>query len=405
MRAHPFPKHYGNHFDTSPVADWLSDFSEWLTESAYCIPKHRGHLMIVRHVLEREPALPEDRRYGACGLDPMFRSRTRPRAFAHARWAFEQYLRERGRWITPPTQGPHQAILDCFRSYMSDLQGLAPATIEQKLRVTRAFLARTCAPPRTLADVVPRDVERFIAHRSRRIGRNALQSTVGYLRSFLRYGHEHGLCIAGLDEVDRPTRYRDEQPPRAIPWVLAQRLLASIDRSTPMGYRDHAALYLMTHYGLRTGEVGDLRLDDLDIRARVLCVRQSKVRSTLTLPLSLPACRVLARYLRLGRPRTARPELFLSVSAPLRSFTRGAIAEAFRRRVHRSGLPLTGHSPYGLRHGFALRLLERGVGITAIGELMGHHTLESTAVYLRLQTEALREVALPVPAIIKRRVS
>ena len=93
------------------------------------------------------------------------------------------------------------------------------------------------------------------------------------------------------------------------------------------------------------------------------------------------------------------------MSAPLRSFTRGAIAEAFRRRVHRSGLPLTGHSPYGLRHGFALRLLERGVGITAIGELMGHHTLESTAVYLRLQTEALREVALPVPAIIKRRVS
>lgn len=307
MREHPFPRHYGDRFETSPVADWLSDFSEWLTQANYCTAKHRGHVMILRHILERQSALPEDRRFGAGDLDPMFRSPVRPRAFAHARWAFEQYLRARGRWIMPPTQGPHQAILDDFRSYMSDLQGLAPATIEQKQRVVRAFLSLFCAPPRTLADVVPRDVERFIGRRSRRIGRNALQNEIGYLRSFLRYGHERGWCIAALDEVDRPTRYRDEQPPRAIPWALAQRLLASINRSTPMGCRDHAALYLMTHYGLRTGEVGDLQLDDLDLRARILRVRQSKVRTTLTLPLSPSACRVLAHYLRLGRPRTVRP--------------------------------------------------------------------------------------------------
>lgn len=260
-------------------------------------------------------------------------------------------------------------------------------------------------PPRTLADVRPLDVERFIARRSRRLGRSALQNEVCRVRSFLRYTHERGWCIAGLDEIDRPIRYRDAQPPRAIPWALAQRFLASIDRSTPMGCRDHAAFYLMTHYGLRTGEIGGLRIEDLDLGARVLRVRQVKVCTTLSLPLSIPATRVLARYLRCGRPRTVRPELFLSVTAPLGPFTRGAIAEAFRRRVDRSGLPLTGYSPYGLRHGFALRLLERGVGIAAIGELMGHHTLESTAVYLRLQIEALREVALAVPAPIARRAS
>ena len=78
--------------------------------------------------------------------------------------------------------------------------------------------------------------------------------------------------------------------------------------------------------------------------------------------------------------------------------TRAAIAAAFQRHIHRSALPLLGHSPYGLRHGFAMRLLERGVGIKAIGDLLGHRTIESTAVYLRLNTEALREVPLPVPA-------
>jgi site-specific recombinase XerD len=44
-------------------------------------------------------------------------------------------------------------------------------------------------------------------------------------------------------------------------------------------------------------------------------------------------------------------------------------------------------------------LLERGVGIKAIGDLLGHHTLESTCVYLRLQTEALRQVGLPIPSM------
>jgi site-specific recombinase XerD len=50
-----------------------------------------------------------------------------------------------------------------------------------------------------------------------------------------------------------------------------------------------------------------------------------------------------------------------------------------------------------------MRLLNRGVGIKAIGDLLGHRSLESTCVYLRLQTDALREVALPLPSVERRR--
>ena len=55
-------------------------------------------------------------------------------------------------------------------------------------------------------------------------------------------------------------------------------------------------------------------------------------------------------------------------------------------------------SAYALRHSFAMRLFGRGIGIKTIGDLMGHHSLVSTAVYLRLQSDMLREVALPVPS-------
>jgi site-specific recombinase XerD len=60
-------------------------------------------------------------------------------------------------------------------------------------------------------------------------------------------------------------------------------------------------------------------------------------------------------------------------------------------------LALQGTSAYCLRHSFAMRLLQRGVGIKAIGDVLGHRGLESTCVYLRLQLDALRDVALPVP--------
>jgi site-specific recombinase XerD len=304
-----------------------------------------------------------------------------------------------------PTVGPHEALIDAFEAHMRDLQGLAASTIEQKVRVARGFLAVCCPPPRTLAQLTPREIERFIARRARRLGRSAIIQTVAYLRTFLRFCHDRGLCPGGLDDIDRPQRYRDERPPRAIPWELAQRFLASIDRSTRMGCRDHAMLYLIAHFGLRPGEVCGLRLTDLDLRTKTLRVYQSKVRATMSLPLPLRAVRVLQRYLRYGRPRTDRTELFLSVAAPLSPMRRGGVAEAFRGHAERSGLPLAGHSPYSLRHGFAMRLLARGVGMKAIGDLLGHRTFESTAVYLRLNTEALREVALPVPRAAERRPS
>jgi integrase/recombinase XerD len=404
MRQILFHRDFISRYEESPVAELLGDFDRWLREVRYCNPKARRHIGYVRFALERASELPEDWRFDAKDLNRLFRSRVRPRSFARTRWAFEQYLRARDRWIQTLASGPHQQLLDAYSAYMRDLQGLAPTSIDQRIRVTRAFLALCCPPPRTPADLTPRHVERFIARRARRLGRAAITSTVGYLRKFLRYCQERGLCPPGLDAIDRPHRYRDERPPRAIPWELAQRLLASIDRSTRMGCRDYTVLYLMTHFGLRTGDVCALTLADFDRRARVLKVDLPKVHSTLSLPLARPTVRVLERYLRNGRPRTERAELFLSVAAPLAPMTRGAVSEAFKRHVERSGLPLTGHSPYGLRHGFAMRLLERGVGIKAIGDLLGHRTLESTAVYLRLNTEALRDVALQVPRAVRREV-
>ncbi|MFZ4221462.1 tyrosine-type recombinase/integrase [Enterobacter ludwigii] len=182
-----------------------------------------------------------------------------------------------------------------------------------------------------------------------------------------------------------------------MPWPLIERLLASIDCQDRVGCRDHALLHLLAYYGLRTGEPTYLTLDSINWQARTLTVWQPKTRTTLILPLHDLTLSILDNYLRIARPLTNLPWLFLRGCAPQAQMTKFSISSVFRTRARRSGMSLEGYSAYSLRHAFAHRLFQKGVGIKAIGDLMGHSNLISTSIYLRLQSEMLREVALQVP--------
>lgn len=397
IHNHIYPHKRYYRYSDSPVADWLGDFSDWLKESSYRESVIRLHVAALRFSLEPHAPIPRERRFSQADLQKIIVCAQRPREFRHTRSAFERFLRSCGQWIDPPSTKMHADLLDGFRRHLVEMRGLAPSTVDQYTRFVRHFLEKALPPSEQLSDLSAVDIERFIAARAKRLGRGNMQTTAAYLRYFLRFCVDHGEVSAGVDIFDMPRRYREERPPRAIPWTLIENLLDSIDRSTHVGLRDHAIFYLMAHYGLRTGEIPLLMLDSLDWQARTLRVEQPKTRSVLMLPLTEPATEVLQRYLREGRAAGDRPELFPRLIAPAGALTSSAIAEAFRRHVRRSGLPLSDASPYSLRHSFAMRLLERNVGIKAIGDLLGHRSLEATSAYLRLQIDALRDVALPLP--------
>lgn len=222
-------------------------------------------------------------------------------------------------------------------------------------------------------------------------------SRVKCRRSFLRFCYDHGEIHRRLDAVDCPRIYRDESMPRALDWPLVEALLDSIDRSGKTGWRDYVIIYLLAHLGLRPSEVVSLRLDSIDWQAATLRVGQRKTRSELVLPLSDTVSQVLREYLREARPRSGLPHLFLRACCPEGPISASEVGTIFANRVKRSGLPINTTAPYCLRHSFAMRLLGRGVRIKMIGDLLGHRSLRSTCVYLRLDVEALRCVGLSLP--------
>ena len=142
-----------------------------------------------------------------------------------------------------------------------------------------------------------------------------------------------------------------------------------------------------------------LTLDDIDWRGRNLRIIQTKTRQTIQLPLSDEAANVLISYLRKARPKSPQRHLFMRMRAPIIPLKPASVSDLLDHRIRCSGLDLPPFGTHVLRHSFAMRLMQQGATIKTIGDTLGHRDIESTSIYLRLNVDDLREVALPAPAI------
>jgi len=392
-----FPR-YHRRYTASPATPWLHSFAEWLVAEGYAHHPARNHVRRLKQALERASSpIPPDSSFTSDELTVLFAWPGQQVLFQATKRAFRRFLQTQERLVDEQKFSKCDELLCAYRTHLTEMRGFRAATISQHLSTISRFLTEAWPPNSPLNSLSPQAVEAFVVATGQRVKRQTLQHIVAHLRSFLRYCYDQNAFSCRLDTIDTPRTYRDELPPRALAWSHVLGLLRSIDRSRISGCRDHTMLYLMAHYGLRPSEIAALSVDSIDWASRTLHVEQSKTRSTLVLPLSDQALRVLKRYLRCGRSGTTRPALFLRARSPVGPITHYTVCDVYTKRARESGLPLQGTSSYCLRHAFAMRLLTRGVGIKIIGDLLGHRTLESTCVYLRLQTEALRDVALPVP--------
>jgi site-specific recombinase XerD len=173
---------------------------------------------------------------------------------------------------------------------------------------------------------------------------------------------------------------------------------------TPKGLRDYTILLLLSTYGLRAGEVTTLRLDDIDWRKDRLRVRHSKTGCESFLPLLDPVGEAVLAYLRGGRPKTKAREVFLRVRAPFQPLRAGSsLYHMVEDRLQKAEIKLERkHGPHAFRHARAVGLLNAGVAMKTIGDVLGHRSAEATAVYLKLATSELRSVGLEIPVGVSR---
>ena len=386
----------------SPARPELEAFERWLLSERYSPLATERHLRRLVHVAPRLRGIATRAMFSAAQLAAVFRRERRPQSrlfcFASTRRAYERYLRAAGR-LVPEHRRRYDDVTERYAAYLIEVRGLSQSARTHHAHEVDGFLYRGLRRGRALRGVTRIDVERYIELRSREVSRHSMQHVVASLRAFLRFAHDQGWVAERLDGLDTPRIYRDELPPRAMPWDTVQALLASIDPASRCGRRDLCMLHLIAHYGLRPSEVVGLRLDSIDWRTSVVTVIQSKTRSTLKLPLAAPTVDLLRDYLHQERLRcnTTAPELFLRARCPHVPLERTVLGDVFKRRLELAGITGYRKHVYRLRHTVAMRLLGRGVGVKAIGDVLGHRSLTGTCAYLRLDLATLRQVALDVP--------
>jgi integrase len=153
-------------------------------------------------------------------------------------------------------------------------------------------------------------------------------------------------------------------------------------------------LIVLLRLGLRRGEVAALRLDHIDWRAGVLVVSGKGNRQD-RLPLPVDVGEAIASYLRQGRPASERRELFLRGRAPFDPIAASTVASTVRRACRRAGIAEVGS--HRLRHTVACEMVAADVALTEIAQVLRHSSLQSTAIYARVDLDRLRQLAKPWP--------
>ena len=274
---------------------------------------------------------------------------------------------------------------------------LGPAAAGGYVEKVRPFVARfEGSDGLELWRVDVAEVRAFVVERCPRLGLRAAQLTVVALRSLLRFLHLDGALKRSLaGAVPSVFGPRLSGLPKRLEPGQVDALLASCDRSTVIGVRDLAILTLLARLGLRAAEVAALSLEDIDWRAGELVVRGKGARCE-RLPLPADVGEAIVGYLRDGRPASALDRsVFVRVRAPHHRLSPGGVTFVVEAAGLRAGLG-TIHA-HRLRHTAASEVLRAGATLPEVGQVLRHRHARSTAIYAKVDREALREIARAWP--------
>jgi integrase/recombinase XerD len=294
-----------------------------------------------------------------------------------------------------PKTVPFAERLADFAAYQRDERGLSPATIRGQGWHVEKFLSWLGEQNRSFVEVSLEDVDTFLANNGKRgWGRISVSTSAKALRAFFRHAAVRGWCGASIAiGIDGPRLFRHEGLPVGPPWPDVQRLIASTGGDTARDIRDRVILMLLATYGLRSGEIAGLCLEDVNWESEILAVSRPKQRRAQEYPLGSDVGEAMLRYLQQVRPRCARREIFLSLKAPFRRLSQGALYHLVSTRLSALGIHIPRRGPHSLRHACAGHLVAEGFSLKEIGDHLGHRSAEATRIYAKVDLVGLREVA------------
>jgi site-specific recombinase XerD len=237
---------------------------------------------------------------------------------------------------------------------------------------------------------------RFQAGFSNQIKDHAMRA----VRQFMNFCFKNGYHPLDLSEHIPQVHYEKRaRIPSAYSYDDVMKLLGFVDRSNPIGKRNYAILLTIARLGLRAGDLVNLQFENINWEEGRISLTQHKTGRPLSMPLLEDVGMAIIDYLRFGRPTCECNTVFLRHAPTASPFAcSGGIYSMVSHYIGRAGLAVQGkkRGPHALRHSLASRLLEENVPLPVISEILGHTNTDTTAVYLSISIDKLRNCALEV---------
>ncbi len=390
----PYVSRYGAHLRRGRYAPstqriylcCVAHFAHWLTGER-CGLTAIGEAVVDRFLSEHLPAC-------ACPY-PVRRLRHELRA---ALAQLLEVLRADGVGALDPTLDTAVAQeLARFDAHMHDVWGLADNTRRRRGRIVGEFLlAHFGDQPISMSKVSATSVRRFVLGED---GRNAGSIGVigGAVACYLRFRSISGDRVSELAvAIPRAAHWRLASLPEVLTDAEIDHLLRSFDQPFPSHRRAYAMTRCLIDLGLRSSEVVNLRLEDIDWTDGTIRLFGTKGRRADVLPLPVATGRAIAAYLREERPQTSNRAIFIRHVAPYdEPIEKGVVKRAVLAGYQRCGWTRTG--VHILRHSVASRLLRTGAPMKDIADVLRHRSLDTSAIYAKVDLTKLAAVALPWP--------
>lgn len=279
-----------------------------------------------------------------------------------------------------------------YETYLVQHRGVQSS--KDLLYVAICFLDFVSAKGKSVNEIRQREIDDFITEQGTFYKRKTIAGIASYLRSLFRYLYFIGAVekdFAG--SVRRPCIFQGERDPRYIrPWQV-KKILAAIERESMVGRRDYAILLMLAVYGLRSGEVSRLMLDDLRWSAKKIVIQNRKCADVIELPMVAEVGRAISEYLCV-RPAVDFREVFLTPMNPFRPLKTCAIGGIARHAIERCGISVVHPGTQTFRFSRAQSLFQAERPMAEIAGILGHRDFRTTLGYLSFVVHPLREVAI-----------
>lgn len=290
---------------------------------------------------------------------------------------------------------PEADLVSKYLQWAKEAKGLANPTLDGRERELLSFVTYMHQRNLSVSNLEIYNVDEYLGHRHNcGCGRRSLATIVTTLRDFTKYAYVREWCKKLAPGMRPPKQFSLETLPSAPSWETVNVLVKHYGTFDVRGKRNTAIIAMMAIYGMRSSEVANLKLKDIDWDKELIYLHRAKRGGFQFFPLMPEVGNLIADYLRNGRNNElGRDNLFLTLFMPYKNISKNCIYNIISQAYENLDVSIKHRGGHSLRHACASHLINNGSSLKEISDLLGHRLFDTTRIYAKADINNLRSVA------------